>query len=120
MVYATLAGAMIPLGAFAASVEHIRPRWLEQEFRHSVIAFGGGILLAAVSFILVPEGISLMSPGWSVAAMAAGGVGFFWLDRLIAQHGGTAAQLVAMVSDFVPEAMAVGVNAGVKTHHWSE
>jgi ZIP family zinc transporter len=99
---------MIPLGAFAARVEHIRPRWLEQEFRHSVIAFGGGILLAAVSFILVPEGISFLSPGWSVAAMGAGGVAFFLVDRLIAQKGETAAQLVAMVSDFVPEAMAMG------------
>jgi len=108
IVFATLAGAMIPLGAFAARVEHIRPRWLEQELRHSLIAFGGGILLAAVSFVLVPEGISFLSPGWSIAAMGAGGVVFFWLDRLIALKGGSAAQLFAMVSDFVPEAMALG------------
>lgn len=108
IIYATLAGAMIPLGALAARVEHIRPEWLEQEFRHSVIAFGGGILLAAVSFVLVPEGISFLSPAWSVATMGAGGIVFFWFDRLMAQHGGTAAQLVAMVSDFVPEAMALG------------
>jgi ZIP family zinc transporter len=99
---------MIPLGALAARVEHIRPRWLEQELRHSVIAFGGGVLLAAVSFVLVPEGISHLSPGWSVVAIGAGGVVFFWLDRLIAQHGRSAAQLFAMVSDFVPEAMALG------------
>jgi ZIP family zinc transporter len=99
---------MIPLGAFVARGEHIHPGWLEQELRHSVIAFGGGILLAAVSLVLVPEGISHQSPGGSVAAFGAGGVAFFCLDRLIARKGGSAAQLVAMVSDFFPEAMALG------------
>jgi ZIP family zinc transporter len=59
-----------------------------------VIAFGGGILLAAISFVLVPEGISFLSRGWSVAAMGAGGVAFFWLDRLVAQHGGTAGSVL--------------------------
>lgn len=108
IAYATLAGAMIPLGAFVACGEHIRPRWLEQELRHSVIAFGGGILLAAVSLVLVPDGVSYLSPGGSIAAFGAGGVAFFWLDRLIARKGGAAAQLVAMVSDFLPEAMALG------------
>lgn len=108
IIYATLAGVMIPLGAFAARHEHIRPRWLEQELRHTVIAFGGGVLLAAVSFVLVPQGISYLSPGWSVAAIGAGGLAFFCLDRLIALHGGSAAQLVAMVSDFIPEAIALG------------
>ncbi len=108
IIYATLAGAMIPLGALLARVEHIRPRWLEQEFRHSVIAFGGGILVAAVSFVLVPEGISNLSAGWSATAITVGGLVFFWLDRMIAQHGGQAAQLLAMVSDFVPEALALG------------
>ena len=38
----TLAGCTIPLGAVIASKEHIQPRWMENEFRHSVIAFGGG------------------------------------------------------------------------------
>jgi ZIP family zinc transporter len=108
ILYATLAGAMIPCGAFVALRERIRPKWLEQELRHSIIAFGGGILLAAVSLVLVPQGISYLSVGWSIAAIGAGGLVFFWLDRLVEQHGGSAAQLVAMVSDFIPEAMALG------------
>jgi ZIP family zinc transporter len=108
IVSATLAGAMIPLGAVIASVEHIHPRWLAEELRHSVMAFGGGVLLAAISFVLVPQGIGYLSPWWSVAAFAGGGLAFLWLDRLLARHGGSVAQLVAMVSDFVPEAMALG------------
>jgi ZIP family zinc transporter len=107
-VFATAAGAMIPLGGILARVEHIRPQWLEEEFRHSVIAFGGGILLAAVSLVLMPRGITYLSPAWSLAAFAAGGLVFFSLDRLIERRGGSAAQLVAMVADFVPEAIAMG------------
>jgi ZIP family zinc transporter len=49
-------GACILVGGLAASVERIRPRWLESELRHSVIAFGGGVLLSAVALVLVPEG----------------------------------------------------------------
>ncbi len=108
ILYATLAGAMIPFGASVAIREHIRPRWLEQELRHSVIAFGGGILLAAVSLVLVPSGISHLSAGWSMTAIGAGGLSFFWLDRLMTRHSGSVAQLIAMVSDFIPEAMALG------------
>jgi ZIP family zinc transporter len=37
-----IVGATIPLGGITAHVERIQPMWLETEFRHSVIAFGGG------------------------------------------------------------------------------
>jgi ZIP family zinc transporter len=108
ILFATLAGAMIPLGAALALGEHIHPKWLAQELRHSVMAFGGGVLIAAIALVLVPQGIAYLHPAWSVGLFAAGGLFFFWLDRLVARHGGSAAQLIAMVSDFVPEAMALG------------
>jgi ZIP family zinc transporter len=106
--FATLAGAMIPLGALIARVEDIHSNWLAQELRHSVMAFGGGVLLAAISFVLVPQAVSYLTPVLSVVIFAAGGLAFLWFDRLLARHGGSSAQLVAMVSDFVPEAMALG------------
>ena len=105
---AMLAGVTIPLGAIAASLEHIRPRWLETEVRHSIIAFGGGVLLAAVSLVLVPEGIKALSLFWVVFCFSLGGIVFFLIDRTIATHGGSAAQLMAMLLDFVPEAIALG------------
>jgi ZIP family zinc transporter len=43
ILYTTCAGACIPLGGLLGYVEKIKPRWLENEFRHFVIAFGGGI-----------------------------------------------------------------------------
>ncbi|MEX2578222.1 MAG: hypothetical protein WD342_04125 [Verrucomicrobiales bacterium] len=51
-----VAGAAIPAGGWLARRENIHPNWLEKEFRHFVIAFGGGALLAAVTFVLVPKG----------------------------------------------------------------
>ncbi len=108
LLFSLLAGAMIPLGGILAQRENIRPNWLEQEFRHSVIAFGGGVLLAAIAFVLVPGGTADL-PAWaSMAAMGAGGIAFARLDLWIAQRLGKAGQLVAMLADFLPEAVALG------------
>lgn len=105
---ATLAGITMPLGALLAQVERIHPRWLEAELRHSMIAFGGGVLLAAASLVLVPEAISVLTWPWIVLAFGGGGFAFFLLDRAIERRGGEAALLMAMLLDFIPEAMAVG------------
>jgi ZIP family zinc transporter len=49
VLYTMLAGIALPVGGLFARIERLRPYWLEQEFRRGVLAFGGGILLAAVS-----------------------------------------------------------------------
>lgn len=110
-----MAGLAMPIGAAIASVERIHPRWLETEIRHSVIAFGGGALLAAVALVLVPEGTKGLSMLPIVACFAAGGVTFMLLDRWLAANGTPASQLVAMLSDFVPEAMALGATFSVSS-----
>jgi len=58
-----LAGAFIPLGGLLARVEKIGSDWLEQEFRHFLIALGGGILLGAVTVVLIPQGQESMGGG---------------------------------------------------------
>jgi zinc transporter, ZIP family len=108
LLYAALAGATIPIGGLIARVEHIRPDWLETEFRHSVIAFGGGILVAAVALVLVPEGVEFLPGLPALLAFGAGGLAFCWIDRRIARSGASAAQLLAMVMDYLPESVALG------------
>lgn len=108
MLYAALAGATIPLGASLARIEHIRPAWLRNEFRHSVIAFGGGVLIAAIALVLVPEGTKRLSVIPILLAFGSGGLAFFLIDRAMAKRGGSVAQLMAMVLDFVPESLALG------------
>ena len=108
LLLSLLAGLGMVVGGLVAALEHIRPDWLEREFRHTVIAFGGGALLAAVALVMVPDGVRNLSvTGTSVAFLA--GAGFFLLaDWMVARRGGSAAQLMAMLLDFVPEAIALG------------
>ncbi len=110
MLLCTLAaGACIPLGGWLASVERIRPKWLEQELRHFVMAFGGGVLLAAVALVLLPQGVAAVQQPWAVVAwVMAGGVGFFALERWLGLHQQAAPQMLAMLLDFVPESLALG------------
>lgn len=99
----------MPLGGLLASIEKIRPKWLENEFRHSVIAFGGGILLAAVALILVPEGIDYVDHALlSVILVLAGGVVFFAIERMMGARRREKPQFIAMLLDFIPESMALG------------
>ena len=103
-----LAGLAMPLGALIARVERIRPRWLEHEFRHSVIAFGGGALLSAVALVLVPDGIEQLDAGAALGWFLLGGLVFMLIDVLLNRLNTSASQLVAMLSDFIPESIALG------------
>lgn len=107
-VLTLIAGVAMPVGAAIAAIENIHPRWLETEVRHSVIAFGGGALLAAVALVLVPEGSRNLSLLATALCFAAGAVAFMALDIILAANKAPASQLVAMLSDFVPEALALG------------
>jgi ZIP family zinc transporter len=108
LIYGAAAGLMIPVGGYLASIERIQPLWLEQEFRHSMIAFGGGLLMSAVALVLVPEGLELVSVWVGLPAFVAGGVAFALLERRRHSSAGSRAQFVAMLTDFVPEAVALG------------
>ncbi|MFC5051952.1 ZIP family metal transporter [Rubritalea spongiae] len=102
------AGIAMPLGAFLASIEKIRPQWLENDLRHGVIAFGGGALLSAIALVLVPDGIHNLSIIPVITCFAAGGIIFMFLDLRLAANDKPLSQLTAMLSDFIPEALALG------------
>jgi len=109
LILTAAAGACILAGGLLARVEHIRPRWLETEFRHSVIAFGGGVLVSAVALVLVPEGsASLDSTLWACLVFLAGGAGFCGLEIALHRHGGEKPQFSAMLLDYLPESLALG------------
>jgi ZIP family zinc transporter len=108
IVTTLLAGLAMPLGATVASFEKIRPDWLEEEFRHSVIAFGGGALLSAVALVLVPEGIAHLELLPASMFFIAGGLFFMFLDIFLNKIDTPASQLAAMLADFIPESIALG------------
>ena len=84
----------------------------KRELIHGIVAFGGGILVAAVAFALAPEGMAVLSPIGLIVAFCAGGLLCCALDAGISRHGGSKAQFMAMLLDFVPEAIALGALFG--------
>lgn len=104
-----LSGICIPLGGLLARLEHIRPRWMERELRHFVIALGGGILLGAVTQVLLPEGQANLNANMlGVMVFILGGVAFFALERSLGLRRRESPQLLGMMLDYVPEAIALG------------
>lgn len=109
LLLATLAGCSIPVGAWLATKRWgLLPDWLELEARHAVIAFGGGALVVAVVLVLIPEGEARLRTVPAVVWFLTGGVCVAFVDRWIAQSRGKAAQFLAMMLDYLPEALALG------------
>jgi ZIP family zinc transporter len=105
----TAAGSCIPIGGMAATVENFRPNWLNRELRHSLIAFGGGILLGAVTIVLVPEGVSSMQGSLlAIPITLIGGLCFFTIERFLGLQRRETPQLMGMVLDYIPESIALG------------
>ncbi|HEX4856411.1 MAG TPA: hypothetical protein VFV28_06325, partial [Limnobacter sp.] len=109
LIMTTLAGLCIPLGGWIASFESIRSEWLENELRHFVIAFGGGLLLGAVFQMLLPKGNSMINNiVGTVFAFILGGVFFFGLERYLGLRRRESPELTGMLVDFIPETIALG------------
>ena len=109
LLYTTFAGTCILIGGLTARIERVRPRWLEEELRHSIIAFGGGVLISAVALVLVPEGSLLVSSTWAAPLLLiAGGLAFFAIERFLGLRRRGKPQFMAMLLDYLPESLALG------------
>lgn len=109
ILWTALAGGCIFLGGVAARFEQIHPEWLENELRHSIIAFGGGALISAVALVLIPEGSRhIPSPLIGSLILVVGGFAFFVLERFLGLRRRESPQFVAMLLDYVPESLALG------------
>lgn len=80
----------------------------QRAWNDAVVAFGGGVLMSAVALSLVPHALEALSTTTLAVTFALGGAAFFWIDGALARRGGDAAQVLAMVMDFIPEAIALG------------
>jgi ZIP family zinc transporter len=107
-----LAGIAAFVGGVLAKIEGSAEAEGKREIIHGIVAFGGGILVAAVAFALVPEGMALLPPGILAVTFCAGGLICCALDASISRSGGSKAQFMAMLLDFVTEALALGALFG--------
>ena len=108
VVYCWAAGLAIVVGGAVARVLPSGRREIVQEVIHSAIAFGGGILVAAVAFALVPTGLSALPLWLAVVLFFVGSLLFMWVDARLSRCGGSRAQFMAMLLDFLPEAVSLG------------
>ena len=108
--YSFLSGITVFLGGILSILfeKHFKEGLVKKEIIHASIAFGGGIIIAAVAFVLTPKGINELPIIFIIITFLSGAIFFFFLDRYIEQKGGAISQLLAMLLDFIPEAIALG------------
>jgi len=107
-LFSWLAGFTAFLGGVVSHYEKTVESKNKDEFVHGVMAFGGGILVAAVAFSLAPEAMNTLSPVLLSITFLGGGMMFGLVDRYLNTKGGSKAQFLAMIMDFIPEALAMG------------
>jgi ZIP family zinc transporter len=73
-----------------------------------MISFGGGIILSALALVLIPHGLQELELLPLTVSFLAGSLLFMWLDRYLSNKGGKTSTLLAMLMDFIPEAIALG------------
>lgn len=103
-----LAGLAAFAGAFLGWFDEIKKDWLDSHSKHGIMAFGGGALLAAVALVLVPKGMAGIPLHLSAAAFLVGAVFFMAASRYLINQGTRFSQFMAMMLDFVPEAIVLG------------
>lgn len=108
-----LAGLAMPIGASIANVKIFNKAWIENEFRHGVIAFGGSALLTAVALVLVHGEIEKLSITSSALFFMLGGFFFMVIDIVLSKIKTSASQLMAMLTDFIPESLALGATFSI-------
>lgn len=108
LALATLAGVAIPFGGWLATFRRLGPDPTAVALSHGIMAFGAGALVSAVALVLVPEGADRVHPVLAPVIFLAGGAVFAVLDRALARRGGHVAQFMAMMLDYLPEALALG------------
>lgn len=110
VLYSFVSGITVFVGGLLSKLfeDSAKNGYTKEKLLHTSIAFGGGTTIAAVAFVLAPKGMEVLSPAPMTALFLGGATSFFLLDRVIERRGGAIAQLLAMLMDFVPEAMALG------------
>ncbi|UFS56658.1 hypothetical protein LN050_01980 [Comamonadaceae bacterium M7527] len=103
----------MPAGAMLATRESVQPQWLETEWRHGILALGAGALVSAVGLVLVPNGVTNLSVVAAVVCFVGGALAFMSLDIYLAKKKTAGSQCAAMLSDFVPESIALGATAAL-------
>jgi zinc transporter, ZIP family len=110
ILFASAGGFPIVFGGLLSGFLESKEFKFKKGFNHWVIAFGGGALLAAIAFALVPQGSLHLSLTEMTITFFLGTSCFMIVDMLIAKSGSPLSQVLAMMMDSVPEGLALGAS----------
>jgi ZIP family zinc transporter len=114
IAYSFFAGFTILIGAFSSYLfDKKNPSEFRKIIFHLITAFGGGILLSAVSLVLVPKGMEGLSLSAIIILFISGAVVFSCIDNYLTKKAGSMGTLLAMLLDFIPESIALGATFAV-------
>ncbi|RXK14100.1 divalent cation transporter [Halarcobacter mediterraneus] len=110
IIFSFLAGITVFIGGvFSYYFEKtIHNRKIKITTIRFLTAFATGIMLAAVSFVLVPKGMHELSAISSISIFLLGALIFYFLDDYIHKNSKNIPQVIAMLLDFIPESIALG------------
>ena len=110
LLYSGFAGITVLVGGLLANYfnHHIEETPVKYEITHTMMAFGGGIILSAAGLVLVPKGMEELTLWPVILCFGAGALVFYFIDKWLASKGGQMSTLLAMLMDFVPESIALG------------
>jgi ZIP family zinc transporter len=103
-----LAGLAATLGAIIGWLNKERIEFISAPLRHGIIAFGGGALIGAIGLVLVPHGVESQPLWLATATFLIGGLVFMGLSWWLKKRNTPIGQLLALMLDFVPEAIVLG------------
>ncbi|WBL22816.1 ZIP family metal transporter [Zunongwangia sp. HRR-M8] len=121
ILYSGFSGITVFIGALLANIfnHHVKESPVKYEIVHFLMSFGAGIILSAIALVLIPTGMERLSLAGMAFSFVLGTITFLFIDRYLAKKGGQTATLLAMMMDFVPEAIALGavfaINPGMAT-----
>jgi len=110
ILYSSAAGFPIIIGALLSSLFQRRNSKYKDGITHFIVAFGGGALLSAIAFVLIPKAVGDFSIVKMSVIFLSGTLAFMGMDILASKIGGSLAQVLSMMMDFIPEALALGAS----------
>ncbi len=113
ILFASIAGFPIIIGGGLSSIFQTKKWKLKSEINHFIIAFGGGALLSAIAFALIPRALNDLNYLALIIIFLAGTFVFMVIDFIIGKNKGSLAQAMSMMMDFIPEALALGASFAV-------
>lgn len=110
ILFSGFAGITVFIGGLLALYfkHHIKESPIKYEIIHTLMSFGAGIILSALALVLIPKGMEVLDLFPITISFFAGTIIFMFLDRYLTKKGGQTATLLAMMLDFIPEAIALG------------